>query len=321
MLTSARLTLKQHRFEVGGAVLGAFLLGVLALVVDARLRAINVPAGCFDVWLSAGPEGAGDCTAPVKAFAAINEEEAGKILAAMAVLPFALGLLAGVPIVGRELESRTAQTAWSLTASRLRWLLRQLAPILTLLGVAITFAALAANVLETTREPWNHSGFSDIELHGPPVVGRALGALGVGLLLGALLGRTLPAFIVGALLSILLVMGAGIARSAWLDTQKTVIPVDSSTGQPADPYALTFGQGWLTPEGAQIEDEESFARVPSGESDPNAWLRDQGYKQFIVGVREEVAMGWAPYEALGFGLVGMASFVAGIVVVNRRRPT
>lgn len=321
MLTSARLTLKQHRFEVGAAVLGALVLGVLALVVDARLRAINVPAGCFDVWLSAGPEGAGDCTAPVKAFAAINEDEAGKILAAMAVLPFALGLLAGVPIVGRELESRTAQTAWSLTASRLRWLLRQLAPILVLLGVAITFAALATNVLEATREPWNHSGFSDIDLHGPPVVGRAFGALGLGLLLGALLGRTLPAFIVGALLSILLVMGAGIAGNAWLDTQKTVIPVDPSTGQPADRPGLTFGQGWLTPEGLQIGDEEAFARVPSGESDAYAWLQHQGYKQFIAGVSEEVAMGWAPYEAFGFGLVGVASLGAGIVVVNRRRPS
>lgn len=45
----------------------------------------------------------------------------------------------GVPIVARELEARTAQTAWSLSGSRLRWLLRQMAPILILLGVTVSF--------------------------------------------------------------------------------------------------------------------------------------------------------------------------------------
>jgi len=322
MLTSVRLTLKQHRFEVGAAVLGALVLGALALVVDSRLRAINVPAGCFEAWMSGGgADGAGDCSGPVQAFATINEEEAGKLLAAMAVLPFVVGLLAGVPIVGRELESRTAQTAWSLSGSRLRWLLRQLAPIVILVGVAITFAAFAASVLEATREPWYHSGFSDVALHGPPVIARAFGALGLGLLIGASLGRTLPAFIVGAILSLMLVYVAGAARYSWLDMQDPVIIGDSSVGQPADFHGLITAQVWLTPQGTQLGWDEVTARVPAGVSEPDGWLYDNGYKLIDLGLNEEVLLGWAQYEVLIFGLVGFASLAAGIVVVNRRRPT
>ena len=38
------------------------------------------------------------------------------------VFPLVAGLLAGGPIVARELESGTARLAWSLGPSRLRWL-------------------------------------------------------------------------------------------------------------------------------------------------------------------------------------------------------
>lgn len=321
MLTSVRLTLKQHRFEVGAAVLGALVLGGLALVVDARLRAVNVPAGCFEAWLSGGgADGAGDCSGPVQTFATINEEEAGKLLASMAVLPFVVGLLAGVPIVGRELEARTAQTAWSLSGSRLRWLLRQLAPIVVLVGVAVAFAAVAAGVLEATREPWYHSGFNDVTLHGPPVVARTFGALGLGLLLGALLGRTLPAFIVGALVSLVLVANVSTISYGWLESQKAVV-ADVSSRESGTWNGWTYGSAWLAPDGTQLSDEEGFALVPQGEFDPPAWLGDRGYRWVVIGVTQEAAVGWAQYDAAIFGLIGLASLGAGIVVVNRRRPT
>lgn len=321
MLISARLTLKQHRFEVGAAVLAALVLGALALVVDYRLRAINVPAGCFDIWLSGGgADGAGDCSGPVQAFAAINEEEAGKLLAAMAVLPFVIGLLAGVPIVGRELESRTVQTAWSLSGSRMRWLIRQLAPIAILVLVAVTFSALAASLLEATREPWYHSGFRDLTLHGPPVVGRAVGALGLGLLLGAWLGRTLPAFIVGALVSLVLVVGVNTMSYAWLDSQKTVIP-DVSNQNPGTWDGIEMGSLWLAPDGTEITDDAAFALVPSADPDPYAWLRAKGYRDVLVGVPKAVGMGWATYDVLISGLIGVASLGGAMVVVDRRRPT
>jgi len=35
----------------------------------------------------------------------------------------------------------------------------------------------------------------------------------------------------------------------------------------------------------------------------------------------EMALGWAPYDALAFVIVGVASIAGTIPMVNRRRPT
>lgn len=314
MIAAARVTLKQHRFEVGMAALAALVLGMAALFVEYELKAVDVPRGCFDARLATGPSGAGDCAGPIQAWGSILADQGVRIIAAMAYVPFAVGLLGGVPIVGRELESRTAQTAWSLNGSRLRWLIRQIAPVLMFLGLAVTFAALASGAVEADRVVWGQSPFLDIGLHGPPVVARAFGAFGLGLLLGALLGRTLPAFVFGAILLLTLVYQVGVARNAWLNMQHPVVIEDAST-------AVQTGWAWLTPQGTQVTDLQARAQVPAGMSHPETWLADHGYRLVALGVTEEVAMGWALYDALGFSLVGSASLGATIVVVNRRRPT
>jgi len=316
MLTSARLTLKQHRFEVAAALLAAILVGMAAVVVTARLQAVHVPPGCFDVWLANGPEQAGSCERPVSEFASINEEEGGRIFAAMAVLPFLVGLLGGVPIVGRELEARTAQTAWSLHGSRSRWLVRQVVPVALVLGVAVIFAAVAADALETTRGPWYDSSYGDLDLHGWPVVARAFAALGIGLLVGGLIGRTLPAFIVGAVLSLVLLYGAGELESTWLQAQRPVVMGDAHGGG-----GMAMGQAWLAPDGSQLTVEEAISLLPPGTNEPDAWLTDHGYRLVEVGIPADVILGWVPLEGLGLGLVGVVTFVGAAVVVERRRPT
>jgi hypothetical protein len=319
MLTSARLTLKLHRFEVAAASLAAILLGLASLIVVYRLNAVHVPPGCFDAWLSGGgAAGAGDCGPPVQLFGEINEGEAGKIFAAFAILPFAVGLLGGVPLVGDELEARTAQTAWSLNASRLRWLGRQLAPVLVVLGITVTFAALAANLLEATREPWYHHASDDLTLHGLLVVVRAFAALSLGLLIGALVGRTLPAFILGAVLSLALVSTIGAVREQWLFDQKAVVG-NASTGEPPGWHGTTYGSVWLSSDGTQLDDAQAIALVPAGTPDAVAWLEDRGYRLLPIGVSDEVAMSWGQYDAFGFGLVGATCLAAAMVVVNRRR--
>ena len=81
------------------------------------------------------------------------------------------------------------------------------------------------------------------------------------------------------------------------------------------------GQMWVTPEGVQLTSDEATTRAPAGTSDPDQWLFENGYKLVDLGLSEEVVLVWARYEELGFGLAGVATFAAAIVVVNRRRPT
>jgi hypothetical protein len=342
MFAAARVTLKQHRFEVGAAVIAALAVGVWALVVEYRLEALNVPPGCIENWLHRvdGPEGTRECGGPMLAWAQILHEAGGIYegegvipLSAMGILPFAVGLLGGVPIVARELEARTAQTAWSLNASRLRWLIRQAAPIAILLGTAVIFAALAVGAVVADDVAWGIPAWLFIGLHGPLVVVRAFGAFGIGLLVGTLLGRTLPAFVLGAAVSFAALFGAGQIREAWLATLEPVVIGETSpaTGEVVMvPRAETTDWAWRTPDGIQISNEEGLALVPREVADQDPpeqpinsmeWLHEHGYELLTLGVTEEMALGWELYDGLIFGMVGVISLAGAIVLVNRSRPT
>jgi hypothetical protein len=320
MLTSARIVLKHHRFEVGAAVIIGLLAAAAALVISYRLNAIGVPDGCFERWLiGGGADGAGDCAGPVQAFAQINEEEAGKLLAFMAVLPFIVGLLAGVSIVGRELESRTAQMAWALTPSRHRWLARQVGPILLVVTVAVALAAGAASVLETTREPWYHSTFGDLMLHGWPVIGRALAAFSVGLLVGALVGRVLPGLIVAAVVCVVLLLFEGMAQDAWQRANLEVVSDASVSDGPFD--GLVFDSAWLDPAGHLVVGYEAgHSLVPSDIADVDQWLLDHGYKMVRLGVPSSKAGQLAALDTIGFLGVALVFGLATVPIVDRRRP-
>ncbi len=320
MLSSARLVLKHHRFEVGAAVILGLLAAVAALVISYRLNSIGVPAGCFEQWLAGGgAEGAGDCAGPVQAFATINEDEAGKLLAFMAVLPFIVGLLAGVSIVGRELEARTAQTAWALTPSRHRWLIRQVAPILVVMTVAVALAAGAASVLEATREPWYHSTFGDLMLHGWPVIGRALAAFSIGLFVGAVVGRSLPALIVAALICVVLLLFEGMAQNAWYRANFEVI-ADAASLDNGSFDGINGDYGWLDPEGRFVGEEMAFEQAPSGVRDWRQYLLDNGWTAAVLGVPSSKAGQLAALDAVAFAGLALVVGLATVPVVDRRRP-
>jgi len=334
MLAAARVTLKQHRFELGAVVLAGIVVGVSALLVAYRLDALGVAPGCIVDYLgrARGPAGTGECFGPMSAWSSILSREGGPVGTAMSLLPFAAGLLAGVPIVARELETRTAQTAWSLNASRMRWLVRQIVPVVIVVGLAVAFAGMAASVLQAHRQSWGELAFFDIGRHGPPVVARAFGAFGVGLLVGALLGRTLPAFVVGALLSVAVATAVGVARDGWLRELEPVVIMDESATR-ADviirPRTLQTGWAWLRPDGSQMSNDDALALVPvdvAEHDDPvqpiasMQWLEERGYALVPLGVTDERALDWTQYDALAFGLVGLGSIGGAVVVVNRRRP-
>jgi hypothetical protein len=323
MLRSARLTLKQHRFEVGAGALAAVLIGAAALWVNSKLQALNVPTACFEDWMDAAGGVGPDCERLVSAFARIENEEASKVLAAMAVLPIAFGLLAGVTLVGRELESRTAQTAWALAASRGRWFARQLWPVALVIVATVAFAAFAVWALETTMATFSTYIWKDLGLYGPLVIARAFGALGLGVILGAAVGRTLPAFILGAVLSVLLLgIGGTGARAWWVNAQPHVV-VDQGEGNDGRGFdGITFEQVWRAPDGNFISENDVYTLVPADRSDDAYdWLIGAGYQPVQLGITAETARGWEPLEIAGTVLIGLVCVLGTVVIVERRRPT
>ncbi|MFG2420304.1 hypothetical protein ACGFWD_14770 [Streptomyces sp. NPDC048448] len=119
----------------------------------------------------------------------------------------AVAAWAGASLVARELESGTAQLAWTQSVSPVRWLTAKLAvPALALtLGGAVLvplFRWVWSNNPDRLDDGW--SGFNTFVALGPATVAYALCALAVGALAGLLLGRALPAL--GVTLAVMLLL-------------------------------------------------------------------------------------------------------------------
>lgn len=236
-------------------------------------------------------------------------------MAAMKVLPFAVGLIGGVPIVSRELEERTASVAWSLSGSRVSWLGRQVAPIGVLLTTAIAFPAFASAMIADERAVIGEQAFQDIGAYGVPAVARAVGAFSLGLFLGVVLGRAVPALILAAGIAGLLFLVSTEARVAWLAQQSPVVVVDA----PVD--VILIGRTLVDPHGSQLTFEAAMQLAPEGEADAMDWLEENGYRWLGLAVPSEVAMAWTGYETALFTLVGAAGCAGTLLLVNRRRPS
>jgi hypothetical protein len=324
MLASAKVMVKPYRFEVGIAAIAAVIFGLAALIVTYRLQSIPMPQGCFEAWIQArGAVFAPDCEHATFLWESIDANEVNVVFSLMLFVPFIVGLVGGVPIVARELEMGTAQTAWFLWPSRTRWLGRKLVPVLALLGVAVGFAALASALLEATQPGADvlHS-----TAQGAFIVARAFAAFGLGVAAGSMFGRSLPAFLIAAVLCVVLGWAAETARFSWLADHTVIIREGDHI---VDDYS--FGYAWRTPEGEIIPwvDEKIFERVPpefmestsDPDSGPEAWLRSHGYVLLQMGLTSEIVNGWVPLEVSAMALIGLVALGGTAVSVNRRRPT
>jgi hypothetical protein len=316
-----RVTLKLHRFEVGAGVLLALAVGLWASFVEVRLRALSVDASCITNWLNVGAGAPARCAEPMRAWGTIVGSDGARIGEIMRVLPFAVGLLGGVPIVARELEARTSATAWSLYGSRIRWLMVQSLPILAVITACLAFVAVAAGFIADHRLQWGEVGSAlDIGSSGVPVIARGFGAFGIGLLAGVLLSRSIPGLLLGTALCVAMTLGSGVARDQWMAT----LPSSPIT---AETPGITTGFGWRAPDGRALSLAEGFRLVPdeiaagdgSQQGDSAAWLGSHGYAEVQMGIPYRAASAWATYDAVGFGFVGLASIAAAGVFVNRRR--
>lgn len=317
IVKSARLTLKHHRFEVTAVIVASLAIAAAGAWFNAQLLAVDVPEGCFEAF-GYGPDPSPACGQAFQAFAAILVSNSAWFDPAVAVLPLAAGILVGVPLVARELESGTAQTAWSLSPSRWKWLLRQMWPVLIVGGVALAIAALSASVLHETRtNSFQPTIFAGLGFHGPLVVARALMAFGLGVLSGSLLGRSLPAVIVSSSLCVALIAFAAIGtREAWLRDQPGEL-IDLTTAHPV----LLLEQFYRSADGSLLSEDDAYALIPGDVDDPEAWLADAGYVPVARAITAEKAAQWEPLEIAGTVTLGLALIAFTFPVVSRRRPT
>lgn len=318
MRTAARITFRLYRFELVAVLAYGLVLTVLAGVATVRLGAINPGADCLRVWMAGAGEVGSGCIG-VSEFLGRSEAEGGKVMAGMWLLPLVAGVLTGSVLVAREIEHRTTQFAWSVGPSRGRWFGDRLVPVVAVVLVAVAAPAVAAEFLESARSPWIdalRSG-ADFGLRGAIPIALAVATFGLAVVVGALLGRMLPALIVATILAV--AVRAAVAE--FLPFGEPVVLLDRDAVFSGLDGSLLLGSGWQTADGRLVGLDEALALAPAGLGYDAAyeWITSNlasvpfgvsGQDVWHVEVRESVIL----------LLVGSASLLAAAFVVHRRRP-
>jgi hypothetical protein len=260
VITRILLVWKQHRFEVLVTVAVGLFVFVGSVIEGLRLNAVSIPAGCETYaalyvqqgW--AGPPFTAACLAASAQWLSIkNGFEMNFIPTAPWMLPLFFGILLGAPLVAREVENSTAPLSWALAGSRRRWLAWRMAamvvllvPLLLALGFASDFFDAAAN---RGMNPW--ASFVDYAGRGVILVFWGLAAFAGTVALSTLLGRTVPALALAAIVC-LLVRGTWEAGanhtflrsiSEMLVSQSETQP--GETSWPDQSALITYQQTWL----------------------------------------------------------------------------
>lgn len=223
-LTPARLTLRLHRFEVVAFALLAALGVIATIVVAARLDAVGYGAHCIQAQ-QIGAATPADCEFKVNQFYEIVSSEAGIVKTLSLIAPFVAALLLGVAVVGREIERGTTRLAWALSPSRQRWLLHRFLPVLLVVAggtyvLGVTLDRLLA-ATEPGLDPTN--AFSQYGFRGVVLTARVVFVLALGVLVGALMGRALPALIVGGILAGVAITGGMEVHGKILESEAVVL--------------------------------------------------------------------------------------------------
>lgn len=311
-MTTLRLAWRLQRWEFAFVVVGG--LGLAAAALWQAVDMHSLLTGC-------GTASAATACQFVYPFQDTHGTTVMLIQMIIRVAPFFVGLLLGVPIVTREIEQRTALIAWPLARSRMRWLGWRIAPVLFISLLVMLALAGAADLMAQAYLPKSDLGFLNHESRGLPLVMRAMVVLALGVALGALIGRFLPALLVGIALCVGMSFMLGAALDHWLPSQVLVLAEnDVGLTNPAITdvrYQTPDGRIISAQEGEIIVSAAYERAAQAGEPEPDpATLPHEVFtgisaaRHGEVVLRESLALG-----ALTLGLLGFAA-----VVVRSRRP-
>jgi hypothetical protein len=336
-LTWARLSFRQQKWELLLVVLG--VAGVTAGMVWfantlEALRATNPE--CLG-GVSGDPRMSFSVPAACQAFLTDyyeTENWASNLTNLAWAAPFGMGVVLGAPLVAREIDGGTAQLAWSLSRSRVGWLLRRIA-FVTLFGlVLLAVLAVGSELLTGAIFPDRTLGedFVWFGRRGIPIVARGVGAILLGVLVGAVVGRVLPAVLASILVIGVAFTGISLALDQVNRSEATLQPMYAASGEPEqfDMAALDVAFGIETVDGEfmtytdafedgftpNFTDEngqvfESEADLQAGEPiGRDARLVIAGEKYPLLVLRDSIVA----------VLVGLAALALSAVVVIRRRP-
>lgn len=325
-LTWIRLSFRQQRWELILVVVGtAIVAGVMLWFANQLTAMIAANPACLPTTDSGA---APSCMAAVNSYYEAQGWASQLLLFSFAA-PFGMGVLLGAPLVAREIDGGTAQLAWTLSRSRVTWLLRRIAFVAILVALLLGVLAVTSEVLTAALWPDGDLAhdFTYIGRRGWLIVARGMGALGLGLLVGALIGRVLPAILAAALVIGLAFTGLSLLHDRWLRADAVIW--DQAT-QVLEHGSMYLDSGIRTADGTTYTWSEAHdlgleasyiderGQMFASEADMVAGRTLGTDIAIVVPGRvypTEVLRQGAVAGALGLGTLGLAA-----LVVRRRRP-
>lgn len=308
-MTLARLAFRLQPSSIGLAAFVCLALAGAALWLAADMRAVLEACGT--------PSEPKACQV-IFAFQDTHMNAVSLAQTGISLAMYGVPLVLGVPLLTREIEHKTAMIAWPLAGSRLKWLAWRALPVLLVAAALIGLMAFAADQLAQAYFPHSDIGFDRHGSRGLSLVTRAMLMFAASALLGAIIGRLLPALLIGIALAVGISSGTDALLRSW--AKPTELRQSESVFSGAFP--LTYRLEFRTPDGSPMSDREYetyiqalYEDAAGGEPDPSLLPQEVFYgvaasRYPEVLLRESVAIG---------GAAVMAAVLAA-VVVQRRRP-
>jgi hypothetical protein len=207
------LTWKMHRFEVIAVAVLMAVFAVSAVVVTSHINGVGLSAACWPR-TEDGNYATTACDRLMEQYWVIRGSEGTWVRIGLVIMAPLVGLIVGIPVVARELELRTTALAWSLQGIRWRWLLSRLLPMTLIALVGCIAVGLTGTAFfESLRAGRDEPALTEVASSGIALVARGLMALGIAVLVGAVVGRTMPAFIVAAVaVAVVSTLGVGLVQ-------------------------------------------------------------------------------------------------------------
>lgn len=337
-LTWARLAYRQQKWELLLVALG--VLGVAGAMTwfgttldTLRAASPECLAGIGGGFVGAEQQPGVACQAITSQYFE-TESFASTLLYLSWAAPFGMGVILGAPLVARELDGGTAQLAWSLSRSRIGWLLRRIV-FIAVIGLALlAVLAVTSELLAAAIFPDRPLGedFTWYGRRGLLVVARGAGAIAIGVLVGALIGRVLPAVLASAVVIGLVFAGVSFGLDQWNRAEASVERRDLNAFQPSEDEltALGVAYGIELLDGEFLSYNEAFDRgveanyggvdgkVFESEADMAAG-RFIGYDAFLI-IPGERYRELVIRDSIVAVLIGAAALGLTGAVVSRRRP-
>jgi hypothetical protein len=210
-------------------VAAAILLAVAGPVL--LVSGWQVTSFARDSGLAACIASGADCQILAEAFANRYRPLLEPVSLFGALLPVALGVLFGGPLLAREFEQGTHRLAWTQSVTRSRWLTARLAMAA---GVLVAVAAVAAGLLT-----WWWGRFDQLHISSRAALERgslvpvatALLAFCIATAAGALIRRVVPALAAGLVAVLVVGVALNLAAQSWLPPRPLTITYPA--GQPS----------------------------------------------------------------------------------------